>query len=277
MFGLNSSPICGEKHDSWLDGYSENIESKNITSFNYTGPDFFLSAKKKENNKIEICCNGGGKENPRDGSLFKIKYESTDNSIFKKLQEVIDKNKETKGNGHCVHVDGLPGGIGDKLEVEYSSGEKIYKSSNQNHTISSNSSKSFYDIFHEYIKKDGYDFNEKGSNIELFDDADEEFVQGTWKGKHFGDEIEVTFNKDLVTIKINDIITDNNVPYIIYEGSIRKNKLKEEIGKIKSKNDFEEFNGVSYFSKKNDFTMSTYFQKVSYSTCEIMNFDKTKK
>lgn len=276
MFGFNSVPICGEKHDSWLEGYNENIESKEITSFIYTGRDYYVSAKKSDNNKIDIRCNGGGKYNPRDGSLFKIRYEASDDSIFKSLQEIIDKNNETKGNGHCVHVDGLPGGLGDNLEVEYSSGEKIYKISNQAQTVSDDSSKSFYDIFHEYVKKDGYDFNSKGSNVKLFDDADEEYVQGTWKGKHFGEEIEVTFNKDLVTIKVNDKITDENVPYTIYEGSIRKNKLKEGIEEAKSKNDYEEFNGVSCFAKKNYFTMSTYFLKESYSTCDIMNYDKEK-
>ena len=45
-----------------------------------------------------------------------------------------------------------------------------------------------------FVKKYGYDFTSEGSNVKLFDDPDEEYVQGTWKGKHFGDDIEVTFN-----------------------------------------------------------------------------------
>ena len=100
-------------------------------------------------------------------------------------------------------------------------------------------------------------------------------MQGTWKGKHFGDEIEVTFKDKLVTIKVNGTITEKNSEFIIIEGFVQKNKLKE--GKDgSSKYDYEDFEGVQCFAKKNWFTMTGYFHNNSYSTCDLMNFDKEK-
>lgn len=269
---INDATICGGRHEGQLEGYSEEIESKDIISFSYVGTNYVVYAKKDGEN-IEIYATGGGKYNRRDGSYFKIKYNTKDDSIFKSLQEVIDKNHETRGNGHTLTVDGLPAGIGDTLNVEYASGEKLYKYSNQCITVTPDTVKSFYDIFHEFVKKDGYEFNSEGSNVKLFDDASEEYVQGTWKGEHFGDKIEVTFKDKLVTIKVNDKVTDNNIEYIIVEGFIQKNKLIE--GKEgTSKNDYEDFEGVQCFAKKNWFTMTGYFHKESSSTCDLMNFDK---
>ena len=276
MYGglYGEGPGCGGRHESQMEGYTEDIKSKDIVSFSYVGTDFSVLAK-KDNGKVIISCNGGGKYNKRDGSLYGIRYETDDDSIFKSLQQVIDDNHETRGNGHCVHVDGLPGGIGDILNVEYASGEKIYKSSNQSQTVSFESSKKFNDIFHEFVLKDGYDYTTAGSNVKLFDDADIDYVQGTWKGTHFGDEIEVTFNNDHVTIKVNGKVTDDNVEFIIKDGSIRQNILKE--GKDgSSEYDYEEFVGANSFAKKNWFTMTAYFYETGYSTCDIHNFDKEK-
>ena len=270
----NNIPIEGGRHESKLEECSDVIESKNIVSFSYVGTDYLVSAITKDD-KIEIYATGGGKYNLRDGSYFKIKYFTEDNSIFKELQEVIDKNNEIRGNGHCTHVDGLPAGIGDTLNVTYDSGEKLYKYSNQCPTVSPDTIKSFYDIFHKYVVKEGYEFNTEGSNIKLFDDADEEYLQGTWKGTHFGDNIEVTFKDKFVTIKVNEKVTDDNIEYIIVEGFVQKNKLKEE-KEGTSKYDYEDFEGVQCFSKKNWFTMTGHFHKESSSTCDLMNYDKEK-
>lgn len=265
--------LCGERHENQIEGYSENIKSKNIIKFSYVGTDFTLSAI-NSNDKVTIGCSGGGKSNIRDGSLFGIKYDTNDTSIFKLLQEVIDNNNETKGNGHTTYVDGLPGGLGDTLNVEYDSGEKIYKSSNQNLIVSNESSQSFYNIFNKFVKKEGYDFNTKGSNVKLYDDADEEYLQGTWKGTHFGSEVVATFNKNHVTITIDGKITDDNVEYVIFEGKVKLNELKDGIDEAKSEHDYKEFKEVKCFIKKNYFTLSTYFYKNGSSSCELMNFKK---
>ena len=271
MIGYNAAG-CGGRHESQIDDCNEVIQSKNIVSFSYVGTDYNVFAK-KEGNMTHIFATGGGKYNKRDGSYFIIKYDTEDDSIFTALQEIIDKNHETHGNGHCVNVDGLPAGIGDTLNVIYDTGEKIYKYSNQCITVNPESVKDFYEVFHSFVKKDGYEFNSSGSNVKLYDDADEEYVQGTWRGKHFGDDIEVTFNEKFVTIKVNDKITDENVEYIIVEGFIQKNTLRD--GKDgTSKYDYDDFNGVQCFSKKNWFTMTGYFHVNSSSSCDLMNFDK---
>ena len=267
--------MCGGRNESQMEGYTEDIKSKDIITFSYVGTDFSVFAK-KENNKITISCNGGGKYDKRDGSLYGIRYETEDDSIFKQLQEVIDENHETRGNGHCIYVNGLPGGIGDILNVEYASGEKIYKSSNQSQTVSFESSKKFNEIFHQFIVKDGYEYNTEGSNVKLFDDADEEYLQGTWKGTHFGNEVEVTFNKNLVTISVDGKITDENVEYIIFRGFVKKNKLKEDVDEPKKEYDYEEFNGADAFAKKNWFTLTGYFHEYGSSSCDLHNFDKEK-
>ena len=275
MFFRKNSPICGERHDSYIEGYNEEIKSKDIISFSYNNGDYSFSAK-KENNKVQISCSGGGKSNQRDGSLFKIRVETDDIGILTSLQDIIDRNNETQGNGHCIHVDGLPGGLGDTLEVEYQSGEKIYKTSNQTRTVSKSSIESFYTIFHESVKKEGFDFTTAGSNEKLFDDAEEEYLQGTWSGKHFGEEVEVTFNHNKVTIKINGKITDNEVEYTIYEGYVRKNELKEEVEDAKSAYDYKPFSSMEGFKKKNDFTLTGYFYNNASSTCDLFNFNKEK-
>ncbi len=178
-------------------------------------------------------------------------------------------------NGRCVHVDGLPSGLGDTINVEYLSGEKIYKSSNQSKTINIEAINEFYHFFHELVKKDGYDFNSNGSNVKLYDDADCEYLQGTWKGSHFGDDIEVTFKDKNIKIKVNGQLTDDNVEYKIIDGFVQKNKLKEGTDGS-NRYDYFDFEGVQCFSKKNYFTLTGYFHKDGYSSCNLMNFDKEK-
>ena len=295
---------CGARHESQMEGYSDVIESKDITMFSFNGggghagvfgmgmfmgmamgmangmaPKVFTGgsfyAGLNENNKVVFSASGGN-SNRRDGTRYIVKFECDDTSIFKELQEAVDKYDVTKGNGHCVHVDGLPSGLGDLLSIEYASGEKVYKTSNQTPTISPDASYAIYDIFHRYAQKHGFDFNTAGSNVQLYDDADEEYLQGTWKGERFGRKIEVIIEGNHITIKEDDKVTDDNVEYTIFEGSVVTNKLKEGKDKASSDHDYEFFNGVSMFKKKNYFTITGYFLKESYSTCDLHNFDKKK-
>ena len=274
LYGDMNNYMCGGRHESYMEGLSDNIESTDIIRFSYTGNGNLLTAEKKDN-KTYIYATGGGKYNKRDGSYFIVKYDSDDMSIFNLLLDIINKYNINRDNGHCVYVDGLPSGIGDLIDIDYSNGEKIYKSNNQCPTISSDASKEIYDVFHEFTKKHGLDFTSSGSNVQLFDDADEEYLQGTWKGKHFGREVEVTFKDKKLTIKVDGNITDEDIEYIIKDGFVRKNKLEE--GKTGEKHtDYVDFEGVSSFAKKNWFTIVGYFTKESNSTCDLMNFDKEK-
>ena len=276
-FGVNNEvPVCGGRHESVMEGCPKEIKSKEIVSFFYAKDgDYCVSAKKK-NGKVHITCNGGGKYNRRDGSLFGIKLEIDDDSVFKKIQEIIDKNNDIAENGRCTHVDGLPGGIGGSIDVVYESGEKLYKISNQSPVVSDESTKEYYDLFHELVKKEGLDFTTEGSNVKLFDDATEEYVQGTWKGTHFGREVEATFTDNKVSIKVDGEYTDKDIEYVIFQGTVSPNKLKEGKTEATDYHDYEYFEGVSCFMKKNYFTMTAYFMKESYSTCDMHNFDKKK-
>lgn len=270
----SNNTYCGGKHESYIDGLNNEIKSTDIIEFKYTGTDYSVSAV-KDDNLIHISAIGGGKYNRRDGSYFSVRFDINDDGFFDVLQGIITRYSIFNNNGYCLYIDGLPGGIGDTIEINYSSGERIYKTSNQSVTISYDAIKEIYDVFHEITVKNGLDFNTAGSNIKLFDDADEEYVQGNWKGKHFGKEVEVTFKGKKLTIKVDGNITDEDEEYIIKDGFIRKNKLSD--GKTGEKyTDYEEFNGVSSFAKKNYFTMTGYFTKESYSTCDLMNFDKEK-
>jgi hypothetical protein len=280
MMGIGNIPVCGQRHESQMEGYIDEIKSKDIEYFEYAGPSNNYSngsqflAKKKED-KIEVFATGAF-SNHRDGKYFKVKFESDDFSLFKELQDIVDEYNVTKGNGHCTYVDGLPPGIGDRISINYASGEKVYKTSNQFPTVIPPASEAIYNVFHKYVQKHGYDFTTEGSNLKLYDDADEEYVQGTWKGKHFGDEIVTTFEGKNVTITVNGEVTDDNVEYTIFEGSVIPNKLKDGIEKAESPYDYEYFNGVSKLAKKNYFTMVGYFLQDSYSTCDFHNFDKEK-
>ena len=264
---------CGGRHESFMEGYSEEIKSKDIIKFEYSGIEAYVDAEVEEN-KLLVVARGGYSSN-RDGKYFKIRLETDDFSLLKDLQDVIDKHSISRGNGHCVHVDGLPSGIGDRVSVEYKSGEKIYKESNQSLTISFDAADAIYDTFKKYVQKHGLDFTSAGSNQQLYDDADEEYLQGTWNGKHFGREVSVTFNGNHATITVDGKVTDD-VDYTIFEGTIITNKLKEGVEKPSSYYDYEAFNGVSNFKKKNWFTIVGYFLQDSYSTCDLMNFDKEK-
>lgn len=275
MFGMgNQMFICGGRHESKLEDCNDIINSKEIVSFSYGGRGYSLNAT-KENDKLIISASGGSPSGRRDGTYFRIRLETEEFSILEKLQEIIEKYNVSNNNGYCLHVDGLPGGIGDQIHVEYESKEKIYKVSNQHPTVSDEAAKEFYDTFRECVKKHNLDFTSEGSNIQLYDDADEEYLQGTWNGKHFGKEISVTFEKNNVKIYVDGKLTDDT-EYTIIDGDVVKNKLKEGKTKAETSFDYEYFNEVSIFKKKNYFTIVAYFMHESYSTCDLMNFDKEK-
>ena len=274
MSEINPNMMFGGKHESKMDGYSENISSKDIKYFDYAGRGFSLYAEKIDNNRIKVIASGGNTQR-RDGTYFRIVFECDDLSLLNELQKNIETYNIAANNGNCLYVDGLPAGIGDRISVSYESEEKIYKTSNQSPTISDEAAKALYNSFRDYVVKHGLDFTSAGSNVKLYDDADEEYLQGTWNSKHFGDEIAATFEKNHVIITVNGQVTDDT-EYTIFEGNVVKNALKEGVTKPSSHHDYEFFNGVSTFSKKNWFTMTGYFMQNGYSTSDFMNFDKEK-
>lgn len=259
--------LPGAKNESYLKGYKENIKSKNITEFSYECAQFRVSFK-LQNNKTQITSTGGD-YSARNGSAFSLNYIAKNNDIIKELQKIIEKYELYKNNGYVCKVNGLPAGLGDTINVIYDSGEKIYKHSNQTKVVNDKATTAIYDVFHKKAIQNGYDFTTEKSNVVVYDDATDEYLQGTWKGKHFGDEILVTIKEKNIKIYINNELTDDT-EYIIINGNIRSNKLKKEVTNPKDENDYEEFNGISSIRKKNDIMLTAYFTKESYSTAELL-------
>ncbi|MBR3162391.1 MAG: hypothetical protein IKF19_06650 [Bacilli bacterium] len=250
-----------------LKGYEEIIKSKDIISFEYHKDGFHASCK-LDNDTLQVTSKGGNYNN-RDGTYFVLNYSAQDKTLLKKLQYIIDKHNISKDNGYENEVAGLPAGLGDNISVIYESGEKIWKYSNQSPTLSKEASNEIYETFHKYAKDNGYDFTSKGSNVALYDDADKNYVQGTWEGTHFGKKYTIIFKDNNIKIYEDDKLTDN-CEYKIIEGNIVVNKLKKGVYDPKDRYDYEEFSVISTIKKKNDFTMVAYFMKDSYSTCDLL-------
>ena len=256
----------GVVKDGRLPGYSELINSKNIIKFEYNGE--FKASCEKDDNGLHVKSTGGSAYN-RDGTYFKLDYYISDMSLLSDLQDIIEKNNITKNNGYEHETAGLPAGLGDSISVIYDSGEKIWKYSNQSPTINEEAIKAIYNVFKKYANINNLDFTSDGSNTILYDDATKEFLQGSWKVTHFGREYTVIFSDDLVKIIEDENIIDE-AKYTIIDGHIVVNKLKEGIQKGNDYHDYEEFSVISMMSKKNDFTLTAYFMKNSYSTCDLL-------
>ena len=257
----------GVVKDNRLPGYNEKIKSKDITFFEYICGEYRVSCELKDN-ELNVKSKGGY-SNSRDGKYFKLDYTSKDKSILKELQDIIDKYNLSKDNGYEHEVAGLPDGLGGTLSVIYKSGEKIWRYDNQSNIISEEVEQAIYDLFHRCAKDNGFDFNSDSSNVELYNDADKEYLQGTWNGKHFGSEYKVIFTGEKVKIYKDGKLTDD-VYYKIIDGDVVNNKPKKGVTIPRDKNDFEEFSDISTFRKKNDFTMTMYFMKNSYSTDDLL-------
>ena len=260
-------PICGGRTEYYIQGYGDKILSEELISFEYECREFKVQCQ-KEKDKIHIK-SLGGVSNKRDGTTFKLDYFTKGNLVLKVLHRIIKKYHLSKNNGHYENVGGLPPGCGDLIKAEYKSNEKIYKYSNQCPHVPEEAKKEIYDVFLEDAKRNKYDFTTEKSNVQIYDDADEEFLQGTWKGKHFGDEFKVVFQKNHIEIYCNGKKTDDT-DYIIIQGDIRKNKLKDGIKEGKDEYDYEEFHDISTIKKKNKITLVAYFMKESYSTADLI-------
>ena len=264
----NPEDICGGVvKDYYMEGYNNEINSDNITSFEYQCGDYYLQCYLNEEG-LHVVSRGGYSDR-RDGSYFKLDYIAKSNELLKELNDIIKKHNLSEGNGYVHETAGLPPGLGDLLDVVYDSDEKIYKHSNQFPTVSEEIAKEFYDKFYECAKSNGLDFNSEGSNVKLYDDADIEFLQDTWTGTHFGRNYKVEFNDNHIKIYEDDKLLDD-CEFIIYEGWIKPNKLQEGETEVKSQYSYEEFNACSSIRKKNDILLVLYFSKPSSSTCEVL-------
>ena len=250
-----------------LSGYSEDIKSKDIVSFKYNCGKFKVSCE-LDNNELHVKSTGGYSYN-RDGSYFKLDYKSKNTTILNELQSIIENYNISENNGYEHEIAGIDPSLSTTISVKYKSNEKIYKYDNQANVIPEEAEDDIYELFHKNAIENGLDFTSEGSNVELYNDADKEYVQGTWKGTHFGSEYKVVFEGTKVKIYKDGKLTDDTY-YKIIDGDIVNDKPKKGVTIPKDKNDYEEFSDISIFKKKNDFTMVMYFMKDSYSTDDLI-------
>lgn len=270
----DSSIMCGGVvKDGRMEGYDENINSDNIVSFEYVCGSYSLKCK-LENDKLHVMCSGGY-SNQRDGKYFKVDFTTLDISILKDLNKIIKEHEISKNNGYVHETAGLPSGLGDTIDVLYDSDEKIYKSSNQSTNVSEEVGLEFYKLFHKLTKKNKLDFNSDGSNVLLYDDTTEDYLQGTWNGTHFGIRYKVVFDKNNVKIYVDDKLTDD-CDYIIDDGWVKPNKLKDGVDTPLNHYSYEDFNACSSFNKKNQILLSIYMSKPGYSVGELLREDDVK-
>lgn len=267
--GPIDGPVDGGRNEYWDPNCRENIESEEMTSF-YLSRDgeYSLKAEVQDDGKIRVNSLGGN-EYERDGTRFTLDYVTADGELMEKLQALVKEYSLSKDNGHTETVGGLPFGIGETVSVEYESGEYIYRSSNQSRILDDEEAWMFYALFREDARANGYDFTTEDSQF-FYDDADEEFLQGTWTGKHFGTDVEVTFTGNHVVIVYGGEVTDD-VDYVIIEGSIRPDILRDEPAGNRPEDDYEKFNGIESMRKAYDFMLTAYSMRGgAYSTFELL-------
>ena len=234
-------------------GYSEDIKSKNIISFSYSNSEYNFSCDLKNN---DLYINSSG-------SNFKIDYISKDKNILTELQNIVDKYKLYVNNGYEKEVSGLPKGYGDTLLVEYDSGEKIWKYSNQIRLVDDKVINEIFEVFHKNALDNGYEFD-LGNNF-TDEGISKEYLQGTWEGKFSNNSYKIEFNNNYLKIYQNDILTDTHIYKIV--GNVVVNfKLKKVIGNIDDYNNYEPFRDIVNIRKENDI-LYAYFN--DYSKCEL--------
>ena len=249
-------PVCGGRTEEQLPGYRDEIQSQEITAFRFDGASFHVSCVLQADGKLHVTSRGGDVY-ARNNSAFKLDYVTQDDGFLSALNDMILHHHMALHNGHTVYVAGLPEGYGDTLSVTYASGEKIFKSSNQTPTVSDAASQGIYNIFRSLAQRSGYDFTTDKSTTQLYDDADVAFLQGKWKGEHFGREVMAVFTGRHVQIWRDGELTDDT-DYVIVNGRVKPDKLREKPLGDSPESAYEDFVGVTSIQKSNSFTLSVY-------------------
>lgn len=274
-----SENVEGGRTDSKIAGLCETIESHEVISFRYEAQSamnmlsqpmlsadaFSVSCERISDGRVHIKANGGSSSGQRDGTKFLLDYEADEDGFLAALDALILEHRLSENNGHVTHVNGLPP-YGDTLSVEYANGERIYRSNNQARMLNAAASDAIYEVFLTFTRKNGYDFTTAGSNVPVYDDADEAFLQGTWSGKHFGRDVKAVFTGSHVQIWYDGELTDDT-EYVIIEGSVLPNRLRPDADQAYRPADgYERFHGVDMFTKYLGIGLTGYVYDGSSST-----------
>ena len=213
----------------------------------------YLSLKRQADGSLEISARGGSLEamnqEVRDGSVFAVNFTTPDRGYTARLQDLVVRRSLIRNNGLVVHTYGLPSGDGDRLSVKYDSGEYIYRRINTGPLLDYDTAFEIYDLFRTMTRDQGLDFTTRGSNVTVYDDATEEFLQGIWEGRHFGTPCQVRFAGRHVQITYGGSLTDDT-DYVIVDGWVRPDTPSARKG------GHAVFSALTGMSKKNSFTLN---------------------
>lgn len=260
-FPWDKSDLPGGKTEKKGNPFASLPKSEYITDFLYERDDYSLQLREEKEGLYAVTAEGG---NPyeRDGTKFIVSYNCADTRLLKNLNKIIKEQKLYLDNNHVIHVNGLPPKLGDTLSVSYDSGERIYRSSNQSLMLSDEQAACVYNAFLRDAKRMGFDFSTAGSSQPIYDDATEEYLQGTWKGTHFGTDVVAVFTGKHVTITYGGKLTDDT-DYVIIEGSVKPDRTYESHGRTY----YAGFNSCTAFHKNTAsmITASVYREGASSS------------
>ena len=243
-------------------------KSDKIVSLSFSAHGCFLSCEKLSEGGVRITASGGN-FSARDGTAFQLNFITYDAGFLDSLQKVITEHRLYSSNGFSEYVPGLSGELGDSFAAKYESGEEIHTSSNRTATVPDEAAKSFYALFRSEAQNCGFDFTTAGSNVKIYDDADEEYLQGTWRGKHFGWDCSAVFEGNRIKFFYDGMLTDDE-EYVVVDGEVCRNLPAPGVTEPKKPKDYAPFCGFSTIKKKNGFTITAYFKKGTYSTGTLL-------
>ena len=175
LYSLNQSGgKVGEKHISRGRFSKKTIQSDTITKFEYTrGMEYDFLAERTEEGTVHVKIIT---MEPYDLHADPaIDYESTDLSLLTNLEKVIREHELIRENGYTVVVDGLPPGYGERLKVEYDTGEELFTRSNESYLFSDEIADGFSKAFQDHARANGHPFEEhRNAEEEWEDDGEEE-------------------------------------------------------------------------------------------------------
>ncbi len=224
---------------------------------------FNLKAWINPNGTLSINATGSNDPGHRDGSYFIVRYTTADEGFMGELAALIKGSGLMADNGSVSYTTGLPSGDGDLVSGTFDNQDLLYIRNNRSPVMSDDVAGKIYDLFRSKTQSYGLDFTSDGSNIPLYDDATEEFLQGVWIGKHFGNEVKAEFTGGRVKIWYAGKLTDD-VEYVIRDGKVLPKSADDDAQVT--------FEGVDKFAKQNNFMLVAYFyrKRGAYSTANLL-------
>lgn len=209
---LKQEDLPGGRKDRTDSDAPKVIDSKELVSFKYEGGMLgyqvcHFSLVRKENGAL---CSGWGWEHWGDPNDFEFEFMA-ELSTLDALQAVIDEHDLARYNGISITVNGLPPYGGERLFVNYASGENISAYDNNFHFMYEDARLSLFKFFHALAEDAGYNF----PHLETWNVEFEKFLLGCWQDRD--ETVRLDFRYDSVKIHADGQLTDDTTFYIEYD------------------------------------------------------------